>query len=205
MKKIKMFLLLFLLLVIPTNTWAINEVNIYFFHSEKCDICKQEKIYLEALTQRYSNMRIYYYEINDSNNYQLMQKAKNMYNITSNGVPFTVIGDKAYLGFSQTKKALFQKAVYEYSKTTYNNKLGKELGISYRTDLEGEVIEYKDNDDYQIEETSGKNNETSSTNNTNNSKPAFDKYKVSFYLVTTGVVLSFIAYIIYMLEKRGRL
>ena len=128
-----------------------------------------------------------------------MQKAKNMYGQTSNGVPFTVIGDKAYLGFSQSKKALFQKTVYEYSKTTYDNKLGKELGISYRNDLEGEVEEYKDNADYQIEETSGKTHTTTKTQTT------YDKYKVSLYLVGAGILLAIIAYVIHILEKRGKI
>ena len=199
MKKFKICLLLFLLLVIPNNVFAINEVNVYFFHSDACDICNQEKIYLEALKQRYPNMRIYSYEVGDTTNNELMEKAKKMFNINSSGVPFTVIGDKAYLGFSQSKKALFQKMVYEYSKTSYQNKLGKELGISYRNDLEGKVEEYKDNSDYVIEETSGKSHTTTK------SEPTYDKYKVSIYLITVGVILAFIAYVIHLLEKRGRI
>ena len=196
MKKIKMFLLLFLLLLIPANVFAINEVNVYLFYSDNCDICKQEKVYLEALKKRYSNIRIYSYEISDTNNYKLMQKAKNMYGQNNNGVPFTVIGDKAYLGFSQSKKALFQKTVYEYSKTSYANKLGKELGISYRNDLEGEVVEYKDNSDYQIEETSGNTRKPAKSTNT------YDKYKVTIYLVGAGIILALVAGVIHIRERK---
>lgn len=201
MKKIKIILLLLVLLIIPTNTFAINEVNIYFFHSDTCDICKQEKIYLEALKKRYPNMRVYSYEVSDSYNNNLMLKAKNLYNKTSSGVPFTVIGDSAYLGFNQSSKALFQKKVYEYSKNAYENKLGKELGINYRNDLEGEVEEYRNNDSYQIEESSGIIN----TPTSNQNKTSYDKYKISMYLITAGVVLATIAYIIHILEKRGRI
>lgn len=203
MKKLKIVLLLLLLLIIPTNTFAINEVNIYLFYSDACNICEQEKIYLEALKQRYPNMRVYAYEVGNSDNNNLMLKAKNLYNQTGSGVPFTVIGDSAYLGFSQNSKALVQKKVYEYSKNAYENKLGKELGITYRNDLEGEVQEYKDNDSYQIEEVFD-NTQTSDHTNTQASS-SYDKYKISIYLITVGVVLAFIAYVIHLLEKRGRI
>lgn len=200
MKKIGFICLLLLMILIPNNVLAINEVNVYFFHSNECDVCSQEKAYLDALKQRYPNMRIYSYEISDSNNNALMLKAKSMYNETKTGVPFTVIGDSAYLGFSQANKALFQKKVYEYSKKSYSNKLGKELGISYRNDLEGEVEEYKDNDQYQIEESSG-NVRTPTKTKTS----GYDKYKVTIILVGAGVILAIIACFIRILEKRGRI
>lgn len=198
MKKIKLFLLLFMLLVIPTSIQALNEVNIYVFHSDNCDICEQEKVYLNALKQRYPNMRVYYYETSNTDNYNLMLKAKSMYNQKGSGVPFTVIGDKAYLGFSQTKKALFQKTVYEYSTQSYDNKLGKVLNISYRTDLEGKVEEYKNNDNYQIEESSG----ISQTQTTPKNNKTFDKYKITFYLVGAGIILAIIALIAYIIERK---
>ena len=146
-------------------------------------------------------MRIYSYEIHESNNNELMLKAKNLFKETRTGVPYTVIGDSAYLGFAQNSKALFQKKVYEYSKNSYQNKLGQELGISYRNDLEGEVKEYKNNDQYQVEEYS--NNTPSSTTTTKSS--TYDKYKISIYLIAAGVILALIAYFIHLLEKRGRI
>lgn len=200
MKRLKFICLLLLLLIVPNHVLAVNEVNVYLFYQDSCDICKQEKIYLEALKERYPNMRVYSYEVGDSSNYEMMQKAKNLYQETRSGVPFTVIGDSSYLGFSQNNKALFQKKVYEYSKTKYENKLGNLLGISYRNDLEGEVKEYTKNDDYKIEETSGKPNTT-----TTNKKSGYDKYKVSIYLIASGVILAIVAYFIHILEKRGRI
>lgn len=200
MKKLSVLCFLLVLLLLPNNVLAINEVNIYFFHSNDCDICNQERIYLEALKQRYPNMRVYSYEISDQSNYDLMQKAKNLYQETRSGVPYTVIGDSSYLGFSQNNKALFQKKVYEYSKIAYANKLGQELGITYRNDLEGEVVEYKNNDDYQIEETSGNSHQTTPIDNKNKKID-----QVSIYLIGAGVTLSIIALIIYWFEKRNNL
>lgn len=198
MKKIVFFCLMLLMLVIPKNVWAINEVNVYFFYSNGCDFCNQEKAYLEALQQRYPNMRIYSYEISDSTNNDLMIEAKKMYQVSQGGVPFTVIGDTAYSGFSQSKKALFQKTVYEYSTKAYQNNLGNKLGITYRNDLEGTVEEYKDNDQYQIEEPSGNDR-----NITPIKGSGYDKYKSSFILVMIGFTLSCLALVLYVLERRG--
>lgn len=198
MKKKILFLLLIMVLI-PTNTYALNEVNIYLFHSTTCNICSQEKAYLEALKQRYPNIRVYLYDISDSSNNDLMIEAKKMYGIKKAGVPFTVIGDSAYLGFSQSKKGLFQKKVYEYSTKKYNNVLGKELGISYRDDLEGKVEEYKDNDNYQIEEQV-----QVSTGSDKKKDNGYDKYKATFYLVGAGLILSVIAIVISILEKKKR-
>lgn len=197
MKKIGLICFLFLLLWIPGKVFAINEVNIYFFHKNDCDICNQEKIYLEALQKRYPNMRIYSYEVNDYSNYELMQKAKNLYQESKSGVPYTVIGDSGYLGFSQNSKALFQKKVYEYSKSIYKNKLGKELGTPYRNDLEGDVVEYKNNESYQIEEIYQNN---SASKHNNKRKDKIDK--ASIYLIGIGVILAVIAVIIYMFENK---
>lgn len=199
MKKIFIYSLVLLFLILPNYVYAntINEVNIYFFYKDSCDICKQEEVYLEALKERYSNMRVYSYEVSDSNNYDLMTQAKNLYNETKSGVPYTVIGDSSYLGFSQSNKAIFQKRVYEYSLNKYSNKLGNLLGISYNQ-IEGEVKEYKTNDDYQIEETSGKTHTTSTTTKSNN----YSKYKSSIILVSIGVILGITVIIIRIVEKR---
>lgn len=190
---------LLLVCMLPIKALAINEVNVYFFHSDECSICNQEKAYLQALKKRYPNMRIYSYEIGKDSNNELMEKAKKLYKENQLGVPFTVIGDTPYLGFSQGKKAQFQKSVYDYSKAIYNNELGKILNIGYRNDLEGTVQEYRSNDQYKIEETS---NVTTTTNN-EIKDGGYNKYKASFFLVAAGVVLAFVAYLLHVYEKRS--
>lgn len=200
MRKIIFFVLLLLSVFLPSNTFAINEVNVYFFHSNTCDVCNQEKAYLEALKLRYPNMRVYSYEISENNNNNLMEQVKSLYGETRTGVPYTVIGDAAYLGFSQNSKAVFQKRVYEYSTISYQNQVGNLLGISYRNDLEGEVQEYKTNDQYQIEEHT--NHVSSSSSSTQ--KSSYDKYKVSFYLIGVGIFLALIAFLIYFMERREK-
>ena len=93
MKKRLLFLLLLIIVLVPGNVYALNEVNIYLFHSTTCNYCSQEKAYLEALKERYPNIRVYLYDISDSSNNDLMIAAKKMYGIKEAGVPFTVNGD----------------------------------------------------------------------------------------------------------------
>lgn len=202
MKKVFYLLILFLLILIPGNCYAtINEVNVYFFHDNDCSICEQEKIYLQALQRdRYPNMRIYSYEINSDNNKELMEKAKKMFGITRTGVPFTVIGDKAIMGFSQGMKGEFQQTVYTYSKTAYNNNLGKELGISYNNKLEGTVQEYKEKENYVVEETSGKPHKTSEDYN---KEDEIKKYTTSIILISVGIIL-LVVYIVLKIKERRR-
>ncbi len=202
MKKTWILILTLFLFIFPIHGYAMNEVNVYFFYSDDCNFCSQEKAYLEALKQRYPNMRIYKYEISSDANLSLMNQAKAIYEVTESGVPFTIIGDKTYLGFSQSKKSQMQKNVYEYSLKEYENKFGTTiLNIGYRTDLEGNPIEYKENDDYTIEEMGPI--QTSSTNT--QQKPLNSKYRASIILISIGTVIGLATILIMIYERRHRI
>lgn len=197
MKKVFYLLIITLLLVIPNSVYALNEVNVYFFHKKTCDICEQERIYLQALKERYPNMRIYSYEVSDEHNYDLMMQARKIFDDTRTGVPYTVIADTPYHGFSQGIKGNFQRSVYLASTNKYENKVGQMLNLTYKDDLEGTVKEYKENTDYTIEEhgegTHPDYTETTST---------FKKYKASIILISSGLVLLIIYLILKIVEKR---
>ena len=201
MKKILILSALFIILLIPHKVSALNEVNIYFFHKDTCSICEQERVFLKALQQdRYPNIRVFYYEINDTDNYNLMLQAKSMFNEKSDGVPFTIIADTPYLGFNQGLKGSFQKAIYRASVNKYENKFGQKIGATYRTDLQGSVQEYKDNANYQVEETSGKVHEPTKTPKEKTSK--FIKYRNSIILVSIGLVLGIVFVVLSIIEYR---
>ena len=204
MKKV-LFSLLLVVFLLPQSVFALNEVNIYFFHSDTCNICEQEKIYLKALKQdRYPNMRIHYYEISNQDNFKLMQHAKEMFGESRSGVPFTIIADKPFYGFTQGLKGSFQKTVYEASINKYEDKLGKELGIIYDPYLDGEVKEYKENSNYTIEETSGKEHVVVDEKKEIKKKIDWKKYRASMILVGIGIVLAIIFAVLKVLESRGR-
>ena len=204
MKKILITSLLFLILLIPNSVYALNEVNVYFFHSSSCNICEQERIFLKALQQdRYPNIRIFDYEISDPDYYNLMLQAKALFNEKGEGVPFTVIADTPYYGFNQGIKGAFQRTIYKASVNKYENKFGQKIGETYRTDLQGTVQEYKANSNYTVEETSGKVHEPTKTPKEKTS--IYIKYRNSFILISAGAVLLVIFIILSIKEfRKGR-
>ncbi len=198
MKKAFYFIVFLLMIGIPSHVSAMNEVNVYFFYSRSCNICSQEKAYLEALKQRYPNMTVYQYETSGDANYSLMNQAKELYQVTEKGVPFTIIGDTTYLGFSQAKKSSMQRTVYQYSLEKYADRFGTEvLHVSYRTDLEGEPEKFEENDDYVIEESSGQTIKEEPTK-----KPIDSRYRSSIILITVGLMIGLAVILISIFERR---
>ena len=198
MKKL-LYSFLFLIMFIPSSVFATNEVNVFFFHSNNCDFCNQEKAYLEALKERYPNMRIYSYEVSDSHNKELMLQARKLFDDNREGVPFTVIADTPFHGFNQASKGNMQRAVYLASINKYENKLGKEFNISYRDDLQIEVKEYKENSDYTIEER-GEGHHPNY--NEEKSETTLKKYQASIILIGSGLFLLVIYLILKIKERR---
>lgn len=196
------FLLIFLL--IPAKVFALNEVNIYFFYGDSCNLCSQEETYLEALKERYFNIRVYSYNISSDTNLNLMNQAKDLYNVTKSGIPFTVIGDTPFLGFSQSIKCDMEDKIYEYSYNKYSNKFGSNVvNVSYRTDLVGDVQKNYDTSDYMIEETG----EITTTITENKKTSIWDneKYKYSLILIFIGIDLSLVLLIIWLIERKRRI
>jgi cytochrome c biogenesis protein CcdA/glutaredoxin len=77
---------------------AGERIEIIFFHSETCPHCKAEKVFLDKLAEKYSDLTIAGYEISTKDNQRLYEDYVKRYNVAY-GVPLTVIGDKPILGF----------------------------------------------------------------------------------------------------------
>lgn len=111
------------------NELGSNFVNIYLFHSDTCPHCNAEIELLNELQDKYDNINIYKYEISDSNNYRLFTEVANLMETEITGVPFTVIGDKVYKGFSlENSKSRFINTIEYYSKYSYYDKVGLYIG-----------------------------------------------------------------------------
>ena len=132
MKKILKIFILFIAFIVgiyTVNAEEKNLVNIYLFHSNTCPHCQEEIGVLEELQKKYQNIKIYKYEISEKDNYDLLEEVATLYDTKINGVPFTVIGDKYYIGFSHDNgKATFIATIEYYSDNGYKDRVGEHLG-----------------------------------------------------------------------------
>ena len=84
---------------------AGNEtVNLYFFWGNGCPHCAKEEIFLQQLTQKYPEVKIYSYEVwYNAQNQDLLIQVGQALKTDIQGVPFTVIGPHAISGYYDEK------------------------------------------------------------------------------------------------------
>ena len=133
MKWINKVLLIFILFMVSiTHVLADSDknlVNIYLFHSNTCPHCKEERKYLDKIADKYDNVKIYMYEINDSANAKLLDEVAELFDTPVGGTPFTVIGDKYFKGFSyESYYDRFIAAIEYYSDNGYHDRTGEYIG-----------------------------------------------------------------------------
>ena len=133
MKKILLFLLFSLVLILPTNVYALNnyvdkvaditntnvednKINLYLFHGQECPHCEEERKWLDGIKETYKDyLNVYYFEVwHDDNNADMMMKVKEIFDITKQSVPFTVIGEESYSGFSSVISSKMENKIKEY-------------------------------------------------------------------------------------------
>ena len=113
--KLKYLIFLFIVLLFPISAKA-NDVNIYLFHSQDCSHCKAEIKWLEEIKENYDNVTVQEYEVTrNSDNASLESKVKKQFNTTTPLVPFTVIGEKYFIGFTDDTKSGITKMIDKYS------------------------------------------------------------------------------------------
>ena len=128
----KIFVIFFAGLLFISNVDAKTEknlVNIYLFYSDTCPHCTSEKELLTELEDKYDNIYIYKYEVHDDENAKLLQDVAGIYDTTVTGVPFTVIANKVYKGFSyDDSKVKFMGTIEYYSENGYKDEVGELIG-----------------------------------------------------------------------------
>ena len=111
-----------------------NVINIYFFRGEGCPHCaEEEKFFNEELKKKYDNIKIYDFEVwNNKDNSKLLDLVKEKLRVRSGNVPFTIIGDKYFSGFSDVTKDKIYNILDEYT--------GKKASSNtYKLPIVGEV------------------------------------------------------------------
>lgn len=130
-KYVQLLIIILLLLALPINAKANkNLVNIYFFHSKDCSHCNEEIKFLDSIEKKYNNVKIYRYEIHEDNNNEKRKKVIELYDLKSNGVPLTIIGNTPYIGYGENiSNKKYIKTIEYYSRYGYEDKVGTLLNI----------------------------------------------------------------------------
>jgi len=118
------FKLLLLVLVMAlsfiTNVSAEEKkAEVYLFYSNTCPHCKAEIKMLDELVKENSNIVVYKYEVSNPANSQLLEEKASELGIKVSGVPFTVIGDKYFIGYFDS-----------YNKKDIIDAINKELEVN---------------------------------------------------------------------------
>ncbi|HAB66486.1 MAG TPA: hypothetical protein DCE23_03865, partial [Firmicutes bacterium] len=101
---------------------AKNKVNIYFFWGDGCPHCEKELEFFNSIKDKYGkyyNLHAYETWYNSSN-----AEIRNIFATAmgnkEKGVPYTVIGEKSFVGFGDEMKEDFIKAIVEESKKDFD-------------------------------------------------------------------------------------
>lgn len=127
MKNLKLLLLLVLtLLIIPfavnaeekdSSKKEVEKVNIYFFRGDGCSYCAAAEEWFDEISDEYGDMfEIVDYETwNNEENFNLMNEVAEARGETADGVPYIIIGNKSWNGFSDDyKDAIISQIESEY-------------------------------------------------------------------------------------------
>lgn len=137
MKKLKNLLLsLMVLVLIPLTVFADSKekINVYIYKGKTCGYCAKALEFFEGLDEEYQSYfnlvekEVWY----DEDNAAEMQEVAAYFNEKVNGVPYIIIGDKTFQGFSEEQNAEQIKAAikagYENSDGSYKDVVASIIG-----------------------------------------------------------------------------
>ncbi len=137
------YVIVFMFLFIPFGVNANESVNIYLFYGDGCPHCAALEEYLNNEYSSDKNVTVYKYEVwNNKENQELWKKVESVTGEEAKGVPYFVIGDEIYQGYSagSTWEKKVDRAIKKAKKNDYNDNVGITLGV-----VEGKIKESKQN------------------------------------------------------------
>ena len=145
MKLIKKILLI-LILLFSCNVVEAKKISVYLFHNSDCVHCKAEIKFLDEIKDKY-DIKIYKYEVtHNEKNYETLKKVRKLMNDEGKTVPFTVIGNTTFVGFTEIQSFQIEKAITEYQTEPYCDKVGLLLGHTEDTSECGNYKPEKETD-----------------------------------------------------------
>lgn len=117
-KKITIYIVcfLFLFLLSPFSSSALEQVKLYLFYSKSCPHCADEKVFLADLQNQHSNLEIEMLEVTENpQNADLLTSVKSALGTENSYVPYTVIDKVGLTGYSENTARQIKQLVEKYS------------------------------------------------------------------------------------------
>lgn len=96
-----------------------DKINIYLFWGDGCPHCKALAKFLGTLSSKYTNYNLYTFEVwHNNDNVDLMNRMATSFNEKAEGVPYLIIGDKTFIGYSEDDNSAIKQAILD----AYNSK-----------------------------------------------------------------------------------
>ena len=100
-------------------TYDENKINIYFFWGDGCPHCEHEFLFFESLETEFGDyFTLHTFEVwKNPDNEELMKQFASAMGDEVKGVPYTIIGEQTFRGFSEN----YESRMLEAIKTQYQN------------------------------------------------------------------------------------
>ncbi len=188
MRKLKIFLaIIACLLIVPftvlaegdTNNDSSNEdsrkVKLYFFHGNGCPHCAEAEEFFDSIQDEYGDkFEIIAYEVwYNSDNSDLLQKIGEVRDESITGVPYIMIGNKSWSGYSSELDSEIKEAI--------NSEYEKEVADRY------DIANYVDTSSATAADiTSDDDDDSNSTTSDDDNNGSNDALAVVLMLVVTA-------------------
>ena len=145
-----------------------DAITIYLFRGKGCGFCRAFLTFLDTITDEYGQyFKLESYEVwNDQNNASLLDEVSNYLGQAAGGVPYIVIGDKVFAGYSSE----YDDAIKEKIVELYNTKKNK------RYDVLKEI----------------EKNPKKDTSETGTSAVSVVVWQLAFTVIATAIIISYV-------------
>lgn len=103
----------------------VNDVTVYFFHIDGCPHCEAESEFWNGFLPNHDNVTMQSYNIADTDSYELLTKAADVFDEEFATTPFTAIGGKHYVGFNASVEASIRRVIEKYSENPFVDVMAK--------------------------------------------------------------------------------
>ncbi|MBQ3298433.1 MAG: hypothetical protein IJG97_06560 [Bacilli bacterium] len=127
-----------------TGTEDSKEVNLYFFRGEGCPHCEEAEQWFQSIEEEYGNyFKVVDYETwYNEDNAALMQKVAEARGETAEGVPYIIIGDKSWSGFTES----YEQEILDQIQSVYAQDVSARYDIMKYLDGSAPKKDAKDED-----------------------------------------------------------